>query len=123
MDAPVACLVGIGQGRAADGLARPHVAKLGCLRRQASFDVVQALPVGGLGEGYDAKLLGTSVRSNPMVAAVTSHDPMESLPRQETHNLGDSRLACVHQHPRVRESRKAAKWGRVLQVGDTMTVA
>src|ERR1700730_8099316 len=41
VDAPVACLIGIGQGRASHRVAEPHGVELGGLRRQAGLDVAQ----------------------------------------------------------------------------------
>jgi len=59
--APVARFVGIGEGGAADRLAKAHVVELGCLRREARLDVAQALAVGQLSEGHAAQLLGAHV--------------------------------------------------------------
>jgi hypothetical protein len=40
------------------------------LRRQAGFDVAQALSVGQLSKGHRAVLLGTGGRSHPAVATI-----------------------------------------------------
>src|SRR5674476_1056178 len=94
--APVARLVGIGQRRASDRRADAHVVKLAGLSRQAYFDIAQALAVGQLREGHDAKLLGATEAARPVIAAVTIDDAMEGLPRQEVHDLREQGLAEVH---------------------------
>ena len=50
MDAPVAPLVGVGQGGAGDAPADAHVVELGVLGAQAGLDVAQALAIGQLRE-------------------------------------------------------------------------
>ena len=62
VDAPVARLVGIGQRRAPNRLAKAHVIELGRLRRQTGLDVAQALAVGQLGEGHHPELLRAGQR-------------------------------------------------------------
>lgn len=108
VDAPVAPLVGIGQGGVADGLAESRVVESRCLRRQTHFDIAQTLPVGQLRESQAAELLGTGERTNSMVAAVPPDDAVESLPRQKLHDLREQRLADVHASLRPDESRKGA---------------
>jgi hypothetical protein len=61
--------------------------KLAGLSRQTHFDIAQALAVGQLREGHDAKLLGATEAARPVIAAVTIDDAMEGLPRQEVHDL------------------------------------
>jgi hypothetical protein len=96
VDAPVARLVGIGQRRASDRCADPHVVKLAGLSCQTHFDIAQALAVGQLRESHDAKLLGATEAARPVIAAVSIDDAMEGLPRQEVHDLREQGLAEVH---------------------------
>ena len=96
VDVPVAQLVGIGQRGACHRLGNAHVIKLASLSRQADLDIAQAFAVGKLGESHDAKLIGATEGSYPVIAAVTIHDAMEGLPRQEVHDLREQRLASVH---------------------------
>src|SRR5450759_4510226 len=72
---------------------RCHVVKLAGLSRQTHFDIAQALAVGQLREGHDAKLLGATEAARPVIAAVTIDDAMEGLPRQEVHDLHEQGLA------------------------------
>ncbi len=52
MDAPVAQLVGVGQGAARYIAPDAHVVELGILGTQTGLDVAQALAIGELGEGH-----------------------------------------------------------------------
>ncbi len=112
INAPVARLVGIGQRRAADRLAKPHVVELGGLGRQTGLDVAQALAVGELREGHAAQLLGARQRAHAVIAAVTGHDAVKVLPRQEVHDLRKQRLANVHDSLRPNQSRKGGHTGQ-----------
>ena len=111
VDAPVARLVGIGQRRASDRRADAHVVKLAGLSRQTHFDIAQALAVGQLREGHDAKLLGATQAARPVIAAVSIDDAMEGLPRQEVHDLREQGLAEVHGDSGVDETRNASANG------------
>ena len=81
VNAPVAQLVSIGQRRASDRRADSHVVKLAGLSRQTHFDIAQALAVGQLREGHDAKLLGATEAARPVIATVSIDDAVEGLPR------------------------------------------
>jgi len=96
VDAPIAQLVGIGQRRARNRLGDTHVVELARLSGQTDLDIAQALAVGKLRKGHDAKLLGATEASYPVIAAVAIHDAMEGLPRQEVHDLREQRLAEIH---------------------------
>jgi len=85
--APVARLVGVGQCRACDRRPDAHVIELAGLSPQTHLDIAQALAVGQLREGHDAKLLGATKTARPIITAVTINDAMESLPGQEIHDL------------------------------------
>src|ERR1019366_4985891 len=96
LNAPVARLVGIGQRRSPDRLAKAHVVELRGLSRQADLDIAQALSVGQLRERHRSVLLGTAQRSHPSVATVARNNPRKGAPRQKIHELGEKRFADVH---------------------------
>jgi hypothetical protein len=79
------------------------------LRRQADFDVAQALAIGELGEDQDAEMLGAVQRPDAMVAVVPVHNAMKSLPGQEVHDLGEQGLANIHRSLRRQKSRQTAR--------------
>lgn len=108
MNTPVSRLVGIGQRRAFDFLAKPHVIKLGGLRRQADLDVAQAFAVSQLRKCHDAELLGTGHRLDVAIAVVAIDDAMKRLPGQKVHELSEQRLAEVHRRFRRKQSQKTA---------------
>jgi len=107
MDAPVARLVGIGQRRAPDRLAKTHVVELGVLGRQTHLDVAQALAVGQLGEGHDPELFRARQRANTLVAIVTGDVPSKGCPWQKIQELGEQCLAGVHGGLRAKAQKTA----------------
>ena len=98
VDPPVACLIGIGQGRASHRGAEPHSVELGSLRRQASLDVAKALPVGQLGKRHGSILFGAGQCPHPPIPTIPRDNPCERAPWQKVHELGEKRLATVHRH-------------------------
>src|SRR5271168_3181551 len=121
VDAPVARLVSVGQRRASDRRADAHVVKLAGLSRQTHFDIAQALAVGQLREGHDAKLLGATEAARPVIAAVSIDDAVEGLPRQEVHGLREQGLAEVHGDSGVAKPGTLAQTAiSDSQVGDTL---
>ena len=54
-----------------------------------------------LGEGHDAKPLGTGEAPRVAIAVAPGTDSMKALPRQEVHELCEERRAEVH--ARLRE--------------------
>jgi len=108
VNAPVARLVSIGQRRASDRRTDPHVVKLAGLSCQTHFDIAQALAVGQLREGHDAKLLGAIEATRPVIAAVSIDDAMEGLPRQKVHGLREQGLAEIHGDSGVAKTRDAS---------------
>src|SRR5271170_4845543 len=85
-----------------------HVVKLAGLSCQTHFDIAQALAVGQLREGHDAKLLGATEATRPVVAAVSIDDAVEGLPRQEVHGLREQGLAEIHGDSGVAKTRDAS---------------
>jgi hypothetical protein len=96
VNAPIARLVGIGQRRSPDGLAKAQVVEFRGLSRQTDFDIAQALSVGQLRERHRSVLLSTAQRSHPIVAAITRNNPRKGAPRHEIHELREKRFADVH---------------------------
>src|SRR5438045_4648593 len=111
VDSPIARLVRIGKGGSADRLPQSHVVKLVALRREASFDVAQALAIRELSEGHASELFVAAQRSNAMIASITIDDPMERGPGQKLHDLREQGLADVHELSSGCQSRKnQAPW-------------
>jgi hypothetical protein len=108
VDTPVSRLVGIGQRRTLDLLLHAHVVELGRLRREADFDVAQALAIRQLCEGHHAELIGTCHGLYVAIAVIAIDDAMEGLPREKVHELSEQRLADVHGSLRKR-NRKTAR--------------
>ena len=96
VNTPVARLVGIGQRRALGLLPQTHVVELGRLRREADFDVAQALAVRQLREGHHAELIGACHGLDVAIAIAAIDDAMEGLPGEEVHELSEQRFAVVH---------------------------
>jgi hypothetical protein len=49
---------------------------------KASFDVAQAFPVGELGKRHAEELIPATEASNPLVSAVSKHDPAKEAVRE-----------------------------------------
>ncbi len=111
IDAPVARLVGVGQGRASNRLPKTHVIELGTLSRQTNFDVPQALAPGQLGECHCPELLCACQRAHALVSPVTRNIAGERRPGQEVHELSEQCLAGIHHNLRDK-SRKPARIAR-----------
>jgi hypothetical protein len=95
-NAPVARLVGIGQGGAMNAVAKAHGVKLAGVGTQRHLDVSQALAPSQLGKGHNAKLLGASQAAHARVAAVALNDSRKACPWNEFHDLRKQGLADIH---------------------------
>src|ERR1700730_5094009 len=93
---PVAAFVRVGQRRAPNRFAEPHVIKLRGLGRQAGFDVSETFPIGQLGKRHDPEIFGTAQRLDVTIAAIPLDNPRKCRPRQKIHQLGEQRLARIH---------------------------
>jgi len=109
VDVPVAQFVGVGQRRSGYRASDTHMVKLGGLCREASFDIAQTLAIGELGEGQNTEMLCARQRPDTMIAAMSRHDTMKSLPWKEVHNLGEQRFANVHRTLQQQESWQSAR--------------
>ena len=95
MDAPVAPLVGVGQGGAGDAPADAHVVELGVLGAQAGLDVAQALAIGQLREGHAQIPIEAGEASQPAIAAVAVDATAQAVHGQMVDHLGENDLACI----------------------------
>jgi cobyrinic acid a,c-diamide synthase len=57
------------------------------LRREAHFDVAQALALGELGESHGEKLIPTRERPHTLVAAIARHAAIEFVVRKKADEL------------------------------------
>src|SRR5208337_3558175 len=96
VDAPVALLVGVGQGVARDGAAKAHVIKLRLVRAQAGFDVAQTLAISELGKSQREELIEAGETLYLVVAMVTIHATAKLGERKQVHQLSKNRSATVH---------------------------
>ena len=95
-NAPIARLVGIGQGGAVNAVAKAHGVKFAGVGSQRHFDVAKALAPSQLGKGHGAKLLGASQAAYARVAAVALNDSRKACPWNEFHDLSKQGLADIH---------------------------
>ena len=98
-DAPVARLVGIGQGGAVNAVAKSHGVQLARVGSKSHFDVSQALSPRQLCKSHNSKLLGASQAPHARVAAIAGHDSGKACPWNELHDLSKQGLADIHRKP------------------------
>ena len=96
VDAPVAPLVGIGQGAAAHPPANPQVIEMLGTRTQANFQIAQTLPKGQLPKGHAHKLVPTGKLPHPMIALMRGHDTAKVAVGQMIEKLGKDNASIVH---------------------------
>jgi hypothetical protein len=82
--APVAGFVRVGQHRAPNRFAEPHVRKLRGLGRQAGFDVSETFPIGQLGKRHNPEMFGAAQRLDVTVATIPLDNPRKCRPRQKS---------------------------------------
>ena len=109
IDPPVARLVGVGQRRAADRLAKAHVVELAGLRRQTDLDVAQALPVRQLGERHRPELILAAEALDPAITPEARDRQPEGVHRQMIHQLREHQLAFVHAPSPTAATRAVAR--------------
>src|SRR5208282_5128165 len=95
VDAPVALLVGVGQGVARDGTPKAHVIKLWLMRAQAGFDVAQTLAISELGKSQREELIEAGKTLYLVVALVTIHATAKLGQRKQAHQLSKNRSPIV----------------------------
>ena len=95
-DTPVARLVGIGQGRAVNAVAKSHGVQLARVGSKRHFDVAQTLSPSQLSKNHDAKQLRASQVQHTQVETIASHDTRKACPWNELHDLREQGLADIH---------------------------
>lgn len=96
INAPVARLVGVGQGAAAHVATQPQVIEFGGLRAQTRLDVAQAFAVGQLCKSHRQKLVQAAEGAHVEIAAIFRHQTAKGMPRRELHELRENEIANVH---------------------------
>ena len=87
IEAPVALLVGVGEGIAGHAAAQSHVIEFILVCAQADLDIAQALAVGELGEGQTEELVETGKGFDVAVALITPDATAEAMHGQVGHEL------------------------------------
>jgi hypothetical protein len=98
-NSPVARLVGIGQGRAVNAVAKSHGVQLARVGSKSHFDVAQALAPSQLGKIHDSELLRASQAPHTRVAAIARHNSGTTCPWNELHDLSKQGLDDIHRKP------------------------
>ena len=70
VEAPVALLVGVGEGIAGHAAAQSHVIQFVLVRPEANFNIAQALAVSELGECHTQELVETGKRFDVPIALI-----------------------------------------------------
>jgi hypothetical protein len=96
VDAPIAVLIGLGQGVASDVPSEACVIQLGLQGVQTDFDVAQADSVSQLCKGHAQKLIEAREPAGAIIASVFVDTTVELSLGQEGHELGEQETACVH---------------------------
>jgi len=87
IQAPVALLVGVGQGIAGDAAAQSQVVEFVLVCAQGDLDVAQAFAVGELGEGQTEELVEAGEGLDVAVAVVAFDTTAEAVHGQVGHEL------------------------------------
>ena len=99
VDAPVARLVGVGEGAARYIAPDAHVVELGVLGAQTGLDVAQALAVGELGEGHAQVLIEAGKALHLVMAAIALDTAPEAMKGKVVDQLCENDSARVHKPP------------------------
>ena len=95
-NAPVARLVGIGQGRSMNAVKQTHRIKFARVGAQRYFDIAKAFAPSQLRKRHHAKLFRATHTANACVAAVSIYDSAETGPWHKFHDLRKVCLADIH---------------------------
>ena len=87
IDAPVAVLVGVGEGAVRNPAPDSQMVELILARAQAGFYVVQALSVSHLAEGHAEKLVPTGEGFKLIASGIAANTALELLDMNEIHKL------------------------------------
>ena len=99
VDAPVPCLVRVGEVVAGNAGLDAHVVQVPAVRRKARLDVAQAFAPRELRENHHIEMAPTRERLDPFVALVPLHDALELPLRKVVHHLTENRPPLMHSHP------------------------
>ena len=90
--APVALLVGVGEGVAGHAAAQAEVIQFVPMCPQADLDIAHTLAVGELGKGHTEKLVETGKGFDITIAVIALHATAECFHGQLGHDLGKDEL-------------------------------
>ena len=96
VDAPVAVLVGVGQGAACDGAAKAAVVQFRRHCSETGFDVAQAFAAGELGESQTEELIQTREVADTVVALIASHTAVEIVSGEKVQQLRENDPSSMH---------------------------
>ena len=97
IQAPVALLVGVGEGIAGDAAAQAQVVEFVLVCAQADLDIAQALAMGELGEGHAEELVEAGKGLDVAVAVIALDATAEGFHGQVGHDLGKDELTGRHE--------------------------
>ena len=95
VDAPIALLVGFGQGAAGDLAPNAHVVQFALHGTQTSFDIPQTLPVRELCKGHAEKLIHARKSFDFVIAPVALDAFAKLVLRKKIEQLRENRLATI----------------------------
>ena len=96
INAPVADLVGVGQGVSGDLGSNPDMIELALLGTQARLDVAQAFAIGELGKDHAQILIPAGKVFHLVMAMIPIDAPPERMHRKVIDDLRENDLAKVH---------------------------
>ena len=96
VDAPVALLVGVGQGAAGHGAAQAHMIEFVAVGAQAGFDIAQAFATGELCKGHAAILVLATEAFDVMIAMVALNTAAQGMVGKMLHCLSEDQFAVIH---------------------------
>jgi hypothetical protein len=80
------------------------------MRAQTCLNIAQALAIGELREGHRQKLVAAREVLDVAIATVLQHQPLESLPRQELHELSEHEFAGAHRPSPSHQNPEIGPW-------------
>jgi len=95
----VFALVGVGQVGTGGVASDADVVERVRLRKHASLDIPQTLPVGKLSEDHAEKLISTEECRSIEVALVLADQAPERVPWRQIHQLSEHQLSRAHRLP------------------------
>ncbi len=96
VDAPVAMLVGIGQGASGDFAADAHMIEPSPQGAKTGLDVPKTLSVSELSKSHTQELVPARKGSNSIVARIAFYACSKFVPGKKIHQLGENGSALIH---------------------------